>query len=124
MSKSYTNVIADINAGITKMRRTAPDTLSGFSAMSRSAMKAGALSEVHKELIALAIGVAGHCEGCIAFHTKSLARLGATREQLMETLAVAVYMGGGPALMYAAEAANAYDEFAQSDSAAGTQPQG
>lgn len=124
MAKSYTNVIADINAGITKMRQTVPDTLSGFSAMSRSAMKAGVLSEVHKELIALAIGVAGHCEGCIAFHTKSLARLGATREQVLETLAVAVYMGGGPSLMYAAEAAHAYDEFAQPDLAAGEQPQG
>jgi len=29
----------------------------------------------------------------------------------METLAVCVYMGGGPTLMYAAEAVRAYEEF-------------
>lgn len=113
MDKPNAQLIADINAGIARMRQTVPDTLSGFNSMSRNAMKAGVLSDVHKELIALAIGVAGHCEGCIAFHARSLVRLGATREQIMETLAVAVYMGGGPSLMYAAEAANAYEEFLQ-----------
>ena len=49
------------------------------------------------------------CDGCIGFHVKTLVRLGATREQLNETLAVAVYMGGGPALMYVAEALKAWD---------------
>jgi AhpD family alkylhydroperoxidase len=74
-------------------------------------MKNGALSELTKELIALAISVVGHCEACIGFHARSLARLNAPREQVMEALAVAVYMGGGPALMYAAEAVHAFEEF-------------
>jgi AhpD family alkylhydroperoxidase len=86
--------------------------MAGFNAMARGALKPGALSESHKELIALAIGVAGHCDGCIGFHAKSLVRLGAKREEVMEALAVAVYMGGGPSLMYAAEAVHAFDEFA------------
>jgi AhpD family alkylhydroperoxidase len=79
--------------------------------MARGAMAPGALSELHKELMALAIGVAGHCDGCIGFHVKALVRLRASREQVMEALAVAVYMGGGPSLMYAAEAVHAFDEF-------------
>jgi AhpD family alkylhydroperoxidase len=112
MGKSYTEITASINRGILKLREAQPDALAGFSAMAKGAMKAGALSETHKELIALAIGVAGHCEGCIGFHAKALARLNVPREQLMEALAVAVYMGGGPALMYAAEAIHAFEEFA------------
>jgi len=43
-------------------------------------------------------------------HNKHHASLGVTREQLTETLGIAVYMGGGPVLMYAAEAVNAYEE--------------
>ena len=117
MTKSYTDITAEINRGILKLRQGAPDAMAGFSAMARGALKAGALSEIHKELIALAIGVAGHCDGCIGFHAKSLVRLGAKREELMEALAVAVYMGGGPSLMYAAEAVHAYDEFAAAQSA-------
>jgi AhpD family alkylhydroperoxidase len=111
MSKSYVEITDSINRGIAELRKAAPDALSGFTAMARGAMKAGALSERHKELIALAIGVAGRCDGCIGFHAKALVRLGASREEVMETLAVAVYMGGGPSLMHAAEAVQAFDEF-------------
>jgi AhpD family alkylhydroperoxidase len=122
MSKSYTDITADINRGIIKLRQAAPDAMNGFSAMAKGALKEGALSAVEKELIALAIGVAGHCEGCIGFHAKSLVRAGATREQVMEALAVAVYMGGGPSLMYAADAVHAFEEFAATAKAAPTIP--
>jgi AhpD family alkylhydroperoxidase len=64
-----------------------------------------------KELIALALGVAAHCDGCIGFHIEALVNLNATRLEIEEALGMAVYMGGGPSLMYAAEALSAYDEF-------------
>ena len=118
MDKSYVAITESINRGILELRKSAPDALTGFSAMARGAMAPGVLSELHKELMALAIGVAGHCDGCIGFHVKALVRLRASREQVMEALAVAVYMGGGPSLMYAAEAVHAFDEF--SARAAGT----
>ncbi|MPM56953.1 hypothetical protein SDC9_103770 [bioreactor metagenome] len=70
-----------------------------------------ALDAKTKELIALAIGVATRCDGCIGFHAKALARLGATKAEVHETLGVAVYMGGGPSAMYAANAGAAFDEF-------------
>jgi AhpD family alkylhydroperoxidase len=113
MAKSYTEITQRINQGILKLRKAAPDAMEGFSALSGGAMKAGVLPEVHKELIALAIGVAGHCDGCIGFHAKRLAGLGASKEQVMEALAVAVYMGGGPSLMYAADAVHAFEEFTE-----------
>jgi AhpD family alkylhydroperoxidase len=111
MSKSYEEVARDLNRGIAQLHQSVPEAMDGFSALARNALKAGALSELHKELMALAIGVAGHCDGCIAFHARKLAHLGAARDELMEALAVAVYMGGGPSLMYAAEAVNAFEEF-------------
>ena len=88
--------------------------MSGFSAMAKAAMAPGELSEKHKELIALAIGISQRCEGCVAFHVKALRRLGATKGELEEMLAVAVYMGGGPSLMFAAEALQAWDQFGAS----------
>lgn len=111
MSKSFKQVTQDINGALGQFRTAAPDTMSNFNALAKSAMRAGTVDALHKELIALAIGVAARCDGCIGFHTKALIRLGVTREQIMETMEVAVYMGGGPSLMYAAEAIRAYDEF-------------
>lgn len=111
MPKSYTQLTTDINRGIMELRKAQPDALAGFSALAKGAMQPGALSDMDKELNALAIGVAGHCDGCIGFHAKALARLKTPRDKFMEALAVAVYMGGGPSLMYAADAVHAFDEF-------------
>ena len=66
------------------------------------------VSAKHKELTALAIGITQHCSGCIGFHVKALHKLGCTRAELDEMLSVCVYMGGGPALMYTAEAIKAW----------------
>ncbi|HMV18293.1 MAG TPA: carboxymuconolactone decarboxylase family protein [Zoogloea sp.] len=110
-SKSFQTITADLSRAVDSLRAEIPGTMQGFSSMARDAMKPGVLSALDKELLATAIGVAARCDGCVGFHVKALIRLGVTREQLMETLAVAVYMGGGPSLMYAAEAVRAYDEF-------------
>ena len=51
------------------------------------------------------------CDGCIGFHVRSLVKLGASQAELEETLGMAVYMGGGPSLMYAANAMAAWEQF-------------
>jgi AhpD family alkylhydroperoxidase len=111
MSKIYKEVTTEISVSLSKMRKEIPDVMSGFSALAQAATKDGALSKKTKELIALALGVASHCDGCIGFHTQALIKLGVTREEFLETLSMAIYMGGGPSLMYAAEALKAFEEF-------------
>lgn len=64
-----------------------------------------------KELLALAIAVTVRCDGCIAFHVQDALRAGATREEIVEGLGVAILMGGGPAVIYAAQALTAVDQF-------------
>jgi AhpD family alkylhydroperoxidase len=108
-AKDYSAITDGITQGITGLRQTgAAETLAGFSAMSKAALADGALDKKMKELIALAIGAAKQCDGCIGFHTKALKRLGATDDEVAETLGMVVYMGGGPALMYAGDAWTAW----------------
>ena len=104
-------LIQDISKNMRTLHKAQPDAMQGFSQLAKAAMATGAISEKHKELIALAIGITQHCSGCIGFHVKALRRLGCAREELEEMLAVCVYMGGGPALMYASEAIAAWDAF-------------
>lgn len=108
---NYKEVTAEISKSLSKLRKEIPDAMQGFDTLASAATKDGVLNKKTKELIALAIGIAARCDGCIGFHTYSLIRLGVTREEFLETLSVAVYMGGGPALMYAAEALKAFEEF-------------
>jgi AhpD family alkylhydroperoxidase len=111
MTKDYKSIIGDIGAYSKELHKIIPETMAGFSAMAKAALQTKALDEKTKELIALALGVASHCDGCLGYHTKALARLGATRDEVGETLGMAVYMGGGPSLMYAADALRAFDQF-------------
>jgi len=90
------------------LRKAQPDAMAAFGQLARSAMAEGVVSAKHKELMALAIGITQHCSGCIGFHVKALHKLGCTRAELDEMLSVCVYMGGGPALMYTAEAIKAW----------------
>ena len=108
----HSTLIQNISQQMGALRKAQPEAMQGFGQLAKSAMASGALSEKNKELIALAIGITQHCSGCIGFHVKALRRLGATRPELEEMLAVCVYMGGGPALMYASEALAAWDAFA------------
>ena len=85
--------------------------MQGFSALAQAATRDGALDRKTKELMALALGVAARCDGCIGFHVEALVRLRATRQEIEETLGMAVYMGGGPSLMYAADAIAAFEQF-------------
>ena len=108
----HVSLIKNINESLGPFRKSQSDALLGFGQLARASMAEGAVSAKHKELIALAIGITQHCSGCVGFHVKALRKMGCTREELEEMLAVCVYMGGGPALMYAAETLKAWDEFA------------
>lgn len=108
----HVSLIKNINESLGPFRKSQSEALLGFGQLARASMAEGAVSAKHKELIALAIGITQRCSGCVGFHVKALQKLGCTREELEEMLAVCVYMGGGPALMYAAEALKAWDEFA------------
>jgi len=107
---TFNALTRDVSAQLSVLRTDMPGVMKGFGDLSKAALAAGALSEKTKELIALALGVAAHCDACIGFHAKALVRLGATKAEVEEALAVAVYMGGGPSLMYAADALTAFEE--------------
>lgn len=113
MSEKYAQVTKDLSTQLSKMRQEMPEVMAGFSALAQAATKEGVLNKKTKELIAMALAVANHCPGCIGFHSQTLVKLQTSREELLETLGMAVYMGGGPSLMYAAEALQAFEEFSQ-----------
>jgi AhpD family alkylhydroperoxidase len=114
MSDKFTQLTTDISTQLAKFRKEMPEVMAGFSALAQATSKNGVLDKKTKELIAIALAVANHCPGCIGFHSQTLVRLETTHEELLETLSMAIYMGGGPSLMYAAEALEAFEEFSNS----------
>lgn len=113
----YRDLTQAVSTGLAPLRASTPEVMKAFNELGRAATAAGALDAKTKELIALALSVAVRCDPCIGFHAKALVRLKATRQEIDETLGVATYMGGGPSLMYAANAGAAFDEFARAAAA-------
>jgi AhpD family alkylhydroperoxidase len=110
MIADWKSLISTMNGGVKALRESAPDVMKAFSEMARAAHSGEALDHKTKELIALAIGVATRCSPCIAYHAEGAAKAGASREEIAETLAMSVYMGAGPSVMYAAHALEAYTQ--------------
>ena len=69
--------------------------MKGFATLAQTALASKALDGKTKELIALAIAVAVRCDDCIGFHVKAAVAQGASREEVAETLGMAIYMGAG-----------------------------
>ena len=114
-TQSYAELTNHVSGNLAALRADLPDVMKGFSDLGRAATKNGALDKKTKELIAIALGVAARCDACIGFHVQALVKLGVTKLEVEEALGTAVYMGGGPSLMYSANAVAAYDEFVYAD---------
>jgi len=119
MVEDWLALISKMNGAVRDLRGAAPEVMKSFSEMAVAAHHGDALDNRTKELIALAISVAIRCAPCIAYHSEGAVKAGASREAVADTLAMAIYMGAGPSVMYAAQALEAVDQMAAKSRAPG-----
>lgn len=112
MRPNWPEMTKELSGGLRNLRAGTPDVMKAFSGLAQAALAPKALDVKAKELIAVAIAVAVRCDDCLAFHVKAAVEQGATREEFAEVLGMAIYMGGGPSVMYANHAQEAFDQFA------------
>ncbi|MFV0385577.1 carboxymuconolactone decarboxylase family protein [Paracoccus sp. (in: a-proteobacteria)] len=109
MAKANDRLTA-MNARAVALYKADGKTMTAFRGLMEAATREGSIRPAIKELVAVAIAAARGCEDCITFHISEARRHGATREELVEILAVTVEMSGGPGTVYAAKALAAFDE--------------
>lgn len=111
MYKDWPNIATELTGLVKQLRIGIPDTMKAFGALAQASTQPKALDTKTKELVALGIAVAVRCDPCITFHVETARKHGATRDEVMETVGMAIYMGAGPSVMYAAQAVEAYDQY-------------
>jgi AhpD family alkylhydroperoxidase len=99
--KQVLNQVAEIG-------KMSPDTVKGYRSLTDAGNKTNLLGGKVRELIALAVAVTRQCDGCITIHTDAAIRQGATREEIMEALGVAIAINAGATLVYSSRAMDAY----------------
>ncbi len=118
MSIDYPTRHHDLQVVLGRLSREMPGTVAGFAHLHKEATAPGTLGSKNKELIALGIAVAIRCDNCIAYHVGDALKAGATHAEIVETLGIAMMMGGGPATMYACDAFEALEQYEKKGQAA------
>jgi AhpD family alkylhydroperoxidase len=108
MMLDWNNYQKQIVTTIGELGKLSPGTVRGYAELSAAGAKTGILDGKTRELIALAVAVTRQCDGCITVHTDAAVKHGASREEIAETLGVAVAVNAGAALVYSARVMDAY----------------
>lgn len=98
---------SDVSAGVAGIGKANPAIVRGYRELS-NAGENGVLDRKTRELIAIAVAVTRQCDGCITIHTDAAIKHGATREEIVETLGVAISVNAGAALVYSTRVLDAY----------------
>ncbi|MCT8986290.1 carboxymuconolactone decarboxylase family protein [Shewanella phaeophyticola] len=85
----------ELSTWMDKLGVAIPQTMKGFSELHKASIAPGVLDSKTKELLALGIAITVRCEGCIAFHVHDALQAEASKEEIAETVSVAILMGGG-----------------------------
>ena len=120
MIMNWSELTTELKGLMRSLRGDTPDVMKAFSGMAQAALVPKALDAKTKELIAIGISVAIRCDDCIAFHVKAAMEHGATRQEVVDTLGMAIYMGAGPSVMYASHAIEAFEQYSNAAAPATT----
>ena len=93
-----------------EMRRLSPKVTGGIMRARQAAYENGTVAGKYKLLTALAISIAIRCEPCIRAYVKMALDQGATQEEFIEFLNVAMIMQGCPGEEWALKAYGVYKE--------------
>ena len=111
MATNYIQKYQHLEERLAQLGKELPGPMSGFARLHKKAVEDGALAMKVKEMMALAISIVVGCDGCIAYHVHDAVKAGSSRQELLETIGVALLMGGGPGSIYAAHALDAIEQF-------------
>lgn len=111
MKTNYVEIYQNLEERLAQLGSEIPGPMTGFARLHKKAVEEGMLSSKVKEMMALAISIVVGCDGCIAYHVHDAVAVGATRQELLETIGVGILMGGGPGSIYAVHALDAVEQF-------------
>jgi len=105
----YVQLRKNLDQKAKHLHRDVP-AMKGFGAFHHAALGDGALDKKTKELICIATAITARCQGCIAYHVRGAIVAGASKEEVCDAIGVAMFMAGGPGMIYATEAHEALEQ--------------
>lgn len=110
MATDWSEVLKDVRKSTPLLKQANGDMMSAFEAVRQASHSEDVLDAKTRELIAIAVSVSRHCEGCIASHVQKAKQAGATREEIGASIGVAIAIAAGSAYVYSLKALDAYEQ--------------
>jgi AhpD family alkylhydroperoxidase len=108
MMLNWNEYLNELKTTIGEIGHISPDVTRGYATLSNAGAKTGKLDPKIRELIALAVAVSLRCDGCITVHATEAIKHGASKEEIVEALGVAIAINAGAALVYSARVMDAH----------------
>lgn len=112
MNTDWKALAREVNQKAAKLHQVLP-VMKTFAQLAANATADGAMPKKTKELIAVSISIVQGCQSCIAYHTQAAIKAGATQDEYLDAIGVAIEMGGGPASVYGAQAMEAFEALSE-----------
>jgi AhpD family alkylhydroperoxidase len=97
-----------IQQEMAEMGRANHEIIKSYRELSNAGNASNLLGGKVRELIALAVAVTRQCDGCIVTHADAAIKQGATKEEIIEALGVAVAVNAGAALVFSLRVMDAF----------------
>lgn len=97
-----------VNAAVKQISAANPDIIKAYAGLARANSQSKQLDAKVRELIALGVAVTLRCDGCINAHTDAAIKAGASKEEVIDALGVAIMVNAGAAMVYSARTLDAY----------------
>lgn len=110
MIMNWPEFLKDSTSVLGNLLKDNPDLEKALGALDSAAKSKNALDDKTRELIALAVAATTRCDTCIVIHAAEAAKAGASRDELIEALSMAVALNTGAAAVYSSRILDAFDK--------------
>jgi AhpD family alkylhydroperoxidase len=104
--KEYRDQIA---GAVREIGTANPDLVKAYAAFHHANSNSKHLDAKTRELIALGVAVTLRCDGCINAHSEAAIKAGASKEEVIDALGVAVMVNAGATMVYSAHTIDAFN---------------
>ena len=89
-----------VNAAVKEISAANPEIVRAYAGFHQANAKSAHIDAKARELIAVAVAVTLRCDGCINAHTDAAIKAGATKEEIVDALRIAIMVNAGAAMVY------------------------
>ena len=111
MIRDWKEYKGQVTAAIREISASNRDLVKAYAEFHHANSQSKHLDAKTRELIALAVAVTLRCDGCVNAYSESAVKAGASKDEIVDALGVAVMVNAGATMVYSAHTIDAFNAY-------------